>query len=345
MIKIVEEYIQWCTVPAQLSEVTEIREVYNNELFQKMYIFVDKNPEKSKEVLQKLGENLKNMDVLKACATSHYCGAIIEANDDFSIGKYLVDLFEKVVNLSFELVERVQDTDQMDLVKEYDKYPEEVKAYRGCELLTLAIMAVCTKHKESRYYLREKKLYKKMQELVSDVDSMVYATFVHEACYDLKILVLAPEKKKGAWIKAHDIHNCFYLFTLLEAELYRKGIHEEFCISNYVFDEEMYNVAIGKSMPAKLHTIESHCSYFTGQAAGDVEKSSINKIIFGEMPPIYLGRIPVVVMKKDGTYYSRAWDSNFCFKYHDSLSPKVEILEKLSEKEVVEWIERLSTEE
>ncbi|WP_280634513.1 hypothetical protein [Clostridium beijerinckii] len=43
-------------------------------------------------------------------------------------------------------------------------------------------------------------------------------------------------------------------------------------------------------------------------------------------------------MKEDPLKGRRSWDSYFIFKCHQALSPRIEILESLTEQEVEEWL-------
>lgn len=66
------------------------------------------------------------------------------------------------------------------------------------------------------------------------------------------------------------------------------------------------------------------------------------------MPPEYLPKhkgYPIIVMNEDDMKGRRSWDSNFSFKCHNGLSPHIEILEKLPEKEVEECIYSLLNKE
>ncbi|WP_099189611.1 hypothetical protein [Tepidibacter mesophilus] len=349
MNEVLSDYIEWCKEPCKENQAIQIKNLYENERFQKLYKYTEENPNVVADVLKILGSFLNKMDISKACATAHFCGALIESNNVFDIENNLIDLFEKVINLSAECITKMPDINNVDWNILFKNFPNEVKAYHGSELLTLAIMAVITRTSESRYYLREKKLYQKLELLEPYIRSIVYVTFVHDACYDFKVLLLAPETKKGFWMKVHDIHNCFYLFTLLEAELYKKGWHNDYGLKDYIFNEEIYNTAIGTFYPKKVYTIEAHCSYQTYLAIkGQEEKSNLRNMIFGEMPPEYLPKLkgcPIIVMKEDNIKGRRSWDSNFSSKCHDGLSPHIEILEKLTEKEVEEWIDSLLNKE
>lgn len=350
MGKLVSEYIEWCKEPCNESEVLDLKRIYGNQEFQNLYKYIVENSEAIEETLKILGSSLMEIDLAKACATAHFCGSLIETSGICNMGNDLVDLFEKVINLNSKLISEYPEIEDADLSTLAKQFPDEIKSYNGAELLTLAVMAAITRNAESRYYLRSKNLYQKMETLNPYIKSLIYVTFVHDACYDFKVLVLSPKTKKGFWMKAYDIHNCFYLITLLEAELYRKGWLNEYGVKNYTFDEDIYNVAIGKFYPQRLYTIRTHCSYYSylaieSENIGEItNKLKVQSMIFGEMPPEYIPRVdgyPIIVMNEDGFSGNRSWDSNFAFKCHDALSPSIEILDKLTENEVEEWIEKI----
>lgn len=342
---ILKEYIEWSKEPCGKDESLDILKIFGNDEFQELYVYVKENSNNDNvlHTLKVLGISLNKMDISKACATAHYCGLLTEKSNILEAGNNLIDLFEKVVNLSIECLNRFEDIDDADWDNLLKNYPDEVKAYHGAEMLTLAVMAVITRSPERRYYLRNKKLYKKLELLKPYIKSMVYVPIVHDACYDFKVLVLNPNTRKGFWMKVFDVHNCFYLITLLEMELYKKGWLTDYQIKDYIFSEEIYNTAIGAYYPKKSYTIDAHASYQSYTAINDKEnKSAIGYMIFGEMPPEYIPKhkgFPVIVIKEDPLKGRRSWDSHFIFKCHEALSPRIEILESLTEQEVEEWLQ------
>ncbi|CUU48443.1 hypothetical protein [Clostridium beijerinckii] len=341
---ILKEYIKWSKEPCIEDEALDILKIFGNDEFQALYVYVKENSNNDNvlHTLKVLGMSLNEMDISKACATAHYCGMLIEHSNILDISDNLVDLFEKVVNLSIECLNRFENIENADWAELLKTYTDEVKAYHSAEILTIAVMAVITRSPESRYYLRKKKLYEKLELLKPYIKSMVYVPIVHDACYDFKVLVLNPNTKKGFWMKVFDVHNCFYLMTLLEIELYKKGWLTDYEIKDYIFSQEIYDTAIGAYYPKKSYDIVGHASYQNYEAINDKENNSaIRHMIFGEMPPEYIPKykgFPVIIMKEDPLKGRRSWDSYFIFKCHQALSPRIEILESLTEPEVEEWL-------
>ena len=365
------DLFEWCREESTEDEVRDVRNIFEYEGFRSLYKYNQENPEYDAKVAEILESRLCHMDVMKACAVSHYCGVLIEKCGIFNIGFGLVDLFEKVISQTYDFIERVVKDGELEAInisaqelmdnenledekyKElFNTYPDETRVLMGAELLTLAVMDVITRRYEVRQYLRSKNMYKKIRFLQPYIKSIVYTEIVHDACYDYKIMVLCPENKKGFYMKAYDIHNCFYLMTMLEAEIYLKGWAEDYNLEGYEFNEDLYNVTLGNAYPDKLYIIESHSAYSTydavKKAKGDSGCLSSSCHIFGEMPPEYIPQYkgcPIIIMSKGLEDRRMSWDSNFTFKCHDGMDPHIEILDELSTDEVDKILEDLSGDE
>lgn len=362
------DLLEWCLEESSEEEVYDVRNIFGYESFQKLYAYNKEKPENDAKVARILESKLADMDIMKACAVSHYCGVLLEKSRMFDIGFGLVDLFDKVVNIAYDFINNESINgffDQINLsieelqngkleyekyLKIFDAYPNEIRALNGAELITLAVMDVITRKHEVREYFRSKNIYKKVKFLEPYVNSIVYTEMVHDACHDFKVMVLCPKNKKGFYMKAYDIHNCFYLMTLLEAEIYRKGWADDYKLKGYEFNENLYNAAVGTMMPDQLYTIKAHSIYSSYDLVEKLKEnpdySPLSSRIFGEMPPKYIPQYkgcPILIMSEDSISGRISWDSNFTFKCHDGLDPHIEILDELSENQVNEILEALSS--
>ncbi len=361
------DLFKWCREESSEKEVYDVRNIFGHESFQKLYKYNQEKPENDAKTARILETMLNEMDIMKACAVANYCGVLLEKSRIFDIGFGLVDLFDKVVSIAYDFINneskdgyfnqidlRIEDLQNGELEHEkilevFHAYPDETRALKGAELITLAVMDVITREHEVREYFRSKNIYKKIKFLEPYVKSIVYTGMVHDACYDFKVMVLCPENKKGFYMKAYDIHNCFYLMTLLEAEIYRQGWADDYKLKGYEFNENLYNVAVGTMRPDHLYTIEAHSIYSSYDSVKKAKEyqdySPLSSRIFGEMPPEYIPQYkgcPILIMSEDSISGRISWDSNFTFKCHDGLDPHIEILDELSRNQVDEILEDLS---
>lgn len=364
MNKIVDKYIDNCNQPSSILQVFNITSLYNNENFREIYRYAMKNDENAYIVLKALTEELDSMDILKACAAAHFCGAIMEKIGTKDCGKAVVDLFIKSIVLSYKYINKVSDSlkiplkelkednvEKADIKEMFEKYPDCLKAYYGCGFLTIPAMSVLVRDRNCLAYLRKKDIFPIMQYLNDFIDNIYYAVELYKTCTDFNITVLAPSVHKGFNIRVNDISNCFHLITLLEAEMHRKRWIKKYKIADYNWNDFIYKVAIGEISPEENCSVHAHQQYYTYhalQSNGDykIVKPSTNNdkelidpktLIWGEMPPeaipLFNGKA-IIIMDSKGMFGSRSWDLSFINKCHDFLSPKVTLLDELSSKEV-----------
>lgn len=340
MENILNNYIDFCKIPSSYEESLNVNSIFNNINFQHLFKYADQKPENIKKIMIELSNKFESMDILKACATAHFCGALIEKTSIFDIEENLISFFKKVTLLTYSCCKKLDENENLHNLFLSSK--DEVFAYKGCELLTLSVMSLCAKNSNSRILLRKLNIYDEIDFLTNHISSMVYVNFILNSCSNFKVLVLCPETKNGVWVLINDLHNLFYVFSLLEAELFKKNLHNDFNLNSYEFNDEIYQILSGKNQPKKTYTLHSHCHYFTYKG---ILKEDFSSFVFGEMPPESLPKFQnqaILVLKKDSMKARRSWDSNFTFKYHSYLKPKIEILEQLTKKEVSYWIKKIS---
>lgn len=366
-----ENYLLAAKQSPHLEFVLTPAKLYGESAFQPFHENFLKNgiKEEYKEFVPKIintiTASLKDMDLLYACSAAYFCGILIERSGIHQAGKPIVDLFAKVIVLACEYLAEVSnflkiDAENLDVsdIEKVEKEalfelnPNRMKAYYGCELLTLVLMTIISRDAQTRFYLREKNVYNQIQYAQSFIKNVCYVEEVYSNCSDLEIFVLVPEAEKGFVIKVDDVGNCFHLFTLLEAELCKKGWLDRYYIKNYKWDEEIYQIAIGKAWPEREYSICAHQQYYTFEAIqkdGSIcitknNQVDVNTLVWGEMPPesiLKLENKTVIIMKNEGMFGNRSWDAEFIRSPHSALNPKLEIIKELSEGEYKEWMTKV----
>lgn len=369
--KILEDYLLETKKSPDLEFVLTPAKLYGKNEFDLLHENFLKNGVKDEykedvpQIIDTITASLEKMDLLYACSAAYFCGILIEENGIHHAGKPIVDLFAKTIVLACEYLAEVsdflkindEDLNRSDLEKVdkeilFEMNPDRMKAYYGCELLTLVLMTIISRDAQTRFYLREKGVYEHIQYAKSFIKNVCFVEEVYCSCFDLEILVLAPEVEKGFFMKVDDVRNCFHLFTLLEAELCKKDWTERYHIKNYTWNEEIYQIATGKAWPQKEYNVCAHQQYYTFEAIqkdGTIciiknNQVDVNTVVWGEMSPESILKLEnkiVIIMKNEGMFGNRSWDIGFIRSAHSALNPKLEIIEELSEEEYKKWMEKV----
>lgn len=356
-------YLEWAAKPTTLQEAMDWSQLMKQQEFQSFFQQAMQNEAAGREALTQLSCVLGQMDAFQSCLAAHLCGALIERwGVHETVGRQIVEAFAQTVVLACEFVADAQEllgcTDEdlfneetlekLDMQEMFAKAPDRTRAFLGCDLITLAAMAVITREHASRFYLRELGIYLHIQYLQQLKEKLYYVEEVYKACVHLPVTVLSPKTMRGFQMVVHDLSNCFHLFTLLEAELYRRDLLEEYAIADYVWDEAIVQIATGAVYPQQQASIAAHQQYYTVHAVQADGSYQITReteqglqvnpeaLVWGEMPPEaipeFAGR-RVIIIDSEGMFKGRSWDVSFVSKCHDALEPKLEITEMLSETE------------
>lgn len=344
-------------------EVETPEKVYGKDAFQNLYQYVIKNEDKMPAVLDYISESLCDMDILKTCCAAHFCGSLLHKVGLRNCGIPIVDAFVKITALCCQYLEKTADlisaekeelsTEQIesvDLEKLFQQAPDCVRAYKGCRLITLAVMDVITKDSVCRFHLRQYDVYSQLEYLQDYIDNIYYVTWVYYACPCMPLVVLNPVMKKGFLAEINDLTYNFHLFTLLEAELYQKELAQNYGLRQYKFNREIYEIAIGKKFPKKAYTIYAHQMYYTYDVlVADTDlnmlgQKGLSSLVWGEMSPEEIPKIngkAVIVMDYKEMFASRSWDEHFISSCHSSLNPYFKVVRELTVNEVNHWIEEI----
>lgn len=360
MEHLIEAFIKQFQTPSTIEEIRDLNLIYKSDAFQNLFRHLRENTDDMPAAIEKIADALGDMDMLKACCGAYFCGSLIEQAGVGNAGFRIVDFYAKIVVFSCEYLAQVEESLQVeeldssqvaqaDLGKLFAASPDHARAYAGCDLATLALMAVATKDQESRMRLRSHKIYRHLQYLQQFIENTGYVTQVHDTCPKMELTVLAPAAGKGFIAQINDLSNCFHLFTLLEAELFQKGQAESYGLKDYRFYKEIYQIAAGTAVPQRNYSIQAHQQYYTYQAVQKdgsyvitVTKDGRTQVdegalIWGEMPPEAIPRFEgeaMVIMDAKGMFGSRSWDVSFIAKCHDALTPYMQITRELSKDEV-----------
>lgn len=356
------KYLQWAAQPTTLAEVMDINTLLQQAAFQNFYRWAMTSQENGRKALEQAAGALKQMDVLQSALAAHLCGALIEQwGAQEQAGRKIVEAFAENVQKTCAFLaeaetllacpegaldaEKLKEAEMADL---FSQMPDGVRAYWGSDLMTLAVMAVITRDQRARQYLRELDIYPHIQYVGQFRDNLQYVAEVYQACAQLPLTILSPKTLHGLRVEANDLSNCFHFFTLLEAELYRQGLLEDWAIAGYAWRETIYQIAIGAQYPQKQDSISACQQYYTVHAVEPDGSYRVTKeteqgvqmdpqtLVWGEMPleaiPLFEGE-RVVIVDQEGMFAGRSWDVAFVAKCHDALNPSLRITEVLTEAE------------
>lgn len=346
MNEYVEELLMEMRKPSDSHDVKNKKLLGETEAFGRLMDYLAEHGEEREAVLSVLCEQLESMDVYKACCISHFCGYLIENIGLGEVGEQLVDFYAGIIKLACEypvyaarqlgLETGDYDTemeDRLDWERLFGEAPDQVRAYCGCDMATLAVMDVITRSPSCRSRLREYGLYDQMDMLQSYVRQVFYPIQVLDACAHLPLVVLAPEVERGFLAEVNDVCNNFSVMTLQEAELCRKQWEGRFGMEDYRFDSGIYDLVTGAAYPKEEGSVvlHMHYTYWNGT------------LLWGEMPPesvpVTDGRA-IIMMGKKGMM-NRTFDTRFLMRWHEALNPYFKIERELEQEEVREWLDQI----
>lgn len=367
---IVKKYIEYAKEKSNIDEVLNKKLISQNENFLKLKEYSKNNRNEEFEICKKLSLELKNMDILKSYSAANFIAHAFYHNDkvDKNIGKKIIDLFYKNIDYACRFIENVSqfynvDEDEitendianlnLEIMYRLDYKPLE--AFLGIDMMVAPIMTIACASRPLRSYFRSLEPIEYIEYLENYIAGLGYLHVAAEACDITKILILSPKVERGFFIETADISNCYYLITLMEAELYKKDLLKRYGIEGYEFDEKIYNIAIGKEYPKELIETQAHQQYYTIYALGKDGKYKIenedgelelNNIIYGDMGP---EEIPndidythIIIMDSEGMWNKAVkWNTNYFTKLHPKLNPYVKILNEISDKEYKDWIKKI----
>lgn len=367
---IVKKYIEYAKEKSNIDEVLNKKLISQNENFLKLKEYSKNNRNEEFEICKKLSLELKNMDILKSYSAANFIAHAFYHTDkvDKNIGKKIIDLFYKNIDYACRFIENISqfynvDEDEitendianlnLEIMYRLDYKPLE--AFLGIDMMVAPIMTIACASRPLRSYFRSLEPIEYIEYLENYIAGLGYLHVATEACDITKILILSPKVERGFFIETADISNCYYLITLMEAELYKKDLLKRYGIEGYEFDEKIYNIAIGKEYPKELIETQAHQQYYTIYALRKDGKYKIeneegelelNNIIYGDMGP---EEIPndiddthIIIMDSEGMWNKAVkWDTNYFTKLHPKLNPYVKILNEISDKEYKDWIKKI----
>ncbi len=369
MEDIVKEYIDYTKQKSNIEEVVNKKLISQNEKFLKLKEYVKENHEKELDICRQIASEFENMDILKSYYAANFVGHSLHHEDiiDDEIGKNIINLFFRNIDNACRFIENaaqlynvdeddLTDDDiariNMDIMYRLDYKPLE--AFIGIDMMIPPVMTVICSNQDLRKYFINLGLEDHIEYLEGYVNALSYVHIGIEACYKTKILVLSPKVQRGFYIEASDMSNGYYLITLLEAELYKKGLLKRYGIDNYEFNETIYNIATGNEHPQELMEAEAHQQYYTMYALQkdgtyniEDENGELDcyKILYSDMSPEEIPDLDgthILIMDSEGMWAKPVkWDISYFTKPHQKLKPYVKILDEISDEEYNSWIEKI----
>ncbi|MDA0024497.1 hypothetical protein [Brachyspira hyodysenteriae] len=369
MEEIVKEYIDYAKQKSNIEEVANKKLVSQNEKFLKLKEYVKENHDKELDICRQIASEFENMDILKSYYAANFVGHSLHHEDiiDDEIGKNIINLFFRNIDNACRFIEnaaQLYNVDEDDLTDDdiarinidimYRLDYKPLEAFIGIDMMIPPVMTVICSNQDLRKYFINLGLEDHIEYLETYVHALSYVHIGIEACYKTKILVLSPKVQRGFYIEASDMSNGYYLITLLEAELYKKGLLKRYGIDNYEFNETIYNIAAGNEHPQELMEAEAHQQYYTMYALQkdgtyniEDENGELDcyKILYSDMSPEEIPDLDgthILIMDSEGMWAKPVkWDISYFTKPHQKLKPYVKILDEISDEEYNTWIEKI----
>ena len=370
MNDLVKKYIEYAKEKSNVDEVLNKKLISQNENFLKLKEYSKNNHEEEFEICKELSLELENMDILKSYSAANFIAHSFYHADkiDEEIGKRIIDLFYKNIDYTCRFIENVSqfynvDEDELnendfanlnlEIMYRLDYKPLE--AFLGIDMMVAPIMTIACGSRPLRKYFKSLEPVEYIEYLENYNKGLGYLHVAAEACNLTKILILSPKVERGFFIETADISNCYYLITLMEAELYKKDLLKRYGIDGYEFNETIYNIATGKEYPKEFIETQAHQQYYTIYALGKDGKYKIedengeldlNNIIYGDMGPEEIpndiDNTHIIIMDSDGMWNKAVkWDTSYFTKLHPKLNPYLKILNEISDEEYKDWINKI----
>ena len=369
MEDVVKEYIDYTKEKANVDEVANKKLVFLNDKFVKLKEYVRNNPDKELDICKEISLEFDNMDILKSYYAANFVGHAMHHSDviDEDMGKRLINLFFRNIDNACRFIENAAqlynvDEDELtdddiariniDVMYRLDYKPLE--AFIGIDMIVPPIMTIICSNQNLRKYFIDLGLTDHVEYLEPYISALSYVYVGIEACCKTKVLVLTPKMQRGFYIEASDMSNGYYLITLLEAELYKKGLLKRYGIDKYEFNETIYDIATGKKHAQEIMEAEAHQQYYTIYAVQkdgsyNVEDENgeldLNKILYCDMSPSDIPDLEgthILIMDSEGMWNKPIkWDTGYFSKLHPKLNPYVEILDEISDDEYNSWMEKI----
>ena len=310
------------------------------------------------------------MDILKSYSAANFIAHAFYHADkiDEEIGKRIIDLFYKNIDYACRFIENVSqfyNVDEDELTEEdfanlnleimYRLDYKPLEAFLGIDMMVAPIMTIACGSLPLRKYFKSLEPIEYIEYLENYNKGLGYLHVAAESCNITKVLILSPKVERGFFIETADISNCYYLITLMEAELYKKDLLKRYGIEGYEFNETIYNIATGKEYPKEFIEAQAHQQYYTIYALGKDGKYKIenengeldlNNIIYGDMGPEEIpddiDNTHIIIMDSDGMWNKAIkWEMNYFTKLHPKLNPYLKILNEISDEEYKDWINKI----
>ena len=369
MEDIVKEYIDYTKQKSNIEEVANKKLISQNEKFLKLKEYVKENHDKELDICRQIASEFENMDILKSYYAANFVGHSLHHEDiiDDEIGKNIINLFFRNIDNACRFIEnaaQLYNVDEDDLTDDdiarinidvmYRLDYKPLEAFIGIDMMIPPVMTVICSNQDLRKYFINLGLEDHIEYLEGYINALSYVHIGIEACCKTKVLVLSPKVQRGFYIEASDMSNGYYLITLLEAELYKKGLLKRYGIDNYEFNETIYNIAAGNEHPQELMEAEAHQQYYTMYALQKDSTYNIEdengeldcyKILYSDMSPEEIPDLDgthILIMDSEGMWAKPVkWDISYFTKPHQKLKPYVKILDEISDEEYNSWIEKI----
>lgn len=354
--KVTQDFIDYLHKPiTNAQELKQDQTAFQEPAIGQLLRFAVENRDSLNEILTSIAMVLPlDLDIYKKGLTCLICGSLIEFGGNPKIVvDHIIQQLENHLTATESFLSLAEQEGwegntlspkQLDLFFAQDA--DALKASITAPYVVLAAMTSICRLKEARQSIRTNTpLIHQVIQLEDEVDNLYYLKQVLYSADDLEMIILHPQSETGLKIQADMIQNNFHFFTLLQ-DLYLNQFSSHPIFAGLSLNEKAIHIAKGGSLSENEDDVSDYALFgFYDFNALDEEGNLPAAVmpanwLFGEGTLHHIPKLnglPIVILGEN-TLGDRSWDITFCTPVHDTLKPKLEILEILSHEQVQQYI-------
>ena len=348
-----------------ISDIEELdyENFFRQEKVQRMLKVGCQNEADMQSTLLSISENLAEMDVFKACMAGYIVGlyggrGVANCGCD----DVLIDFFTEMIARCIDLVENTSlcsstddqdggENGQVDVDELFRLYPDDVKAYFGTPMLAAGVISRIVRCGRLRDRLRcVEELFcscEVLSECMANVGAIPYILRTVE--YEL-VVVISPVHATAIEVEVRQVDNNFMFFTLLQLEMYHRGILEQFGAFNFEYNESVEDLTKSGQMKCEGCVdgiYDTACfGYYNYlsmgrdcfQNVGDPKACIVGTDTLYDIPRVD-GRLIVLTDKPE---FTMSWGKSFIRPIHPAMSPSVRVSRIMDYSEFCSWMDKVS---
>ncbi len=354
--KVIQDYIDYLHTPiTNGQDLKQDQTAFQEPAIEQLLRFAVDNRDSLDEILTSIAMVLPlDLDMYKKGLTCLICGSLIEFGGNPKIVvDHIIQQLENHLTATESFLSLAEQEGwngntlspkQLDFFFANDA--DALKASITSSYVVLATMTSICRLKEARQSIRTNTpLIHQIIQLEDDVDNLYYLKQVLYSVDDFKMIIIHPQSETGLKIKAEMIQNNFHFFTLLQ-DLYLTQFGSHSTFADLPRNEKAIHLAKGGSLSDSEEHLSDHALFgFYDLNALDEDGNLPPAVmpahwLFGEGTLHHIPKlngIPIVILGEN-MLGDRSWDITFCTPVHETLNPRLELLEVLSSDQVQQYI-------